>query len=147
MSDRENVTLYQGDGTPKDIRLYALPVASVVSTVIFLAALAASPNDIILRDATVAPGGGGPPVTGTLTLSAEAFADATAVLGMSGTLTLSAEAYADATGIGGIALVTHPRTIVRSLFPQRAATPTGTLTLALARPPRGARTPSRLIPQ
>lgn len=112
------------------------------------------------------PSGGGA-VTGTLTLSTEASVDATAVLGFIGALTLSAEAavaataalgiagtvtlatesYVDATGIGGISVVTHPRTIVRSLFPQRAATPTGTLTLALARPPRGARTPSRLIPQ
>ena len=64
-----------------------------------------------------------------------------------GTVTLSAEAYADATGIGGVSVVTHPRTIVRSLFRPRAAAPTGTLILALARPPRGARTPSRLIPQ
>lgn len=57
MAWNTEITLRNADAAT-DIRLYPLPVASIVSTVIFLVALAGSPPDIILRDPTVAPGGG-----------------------------------------------------------------------------------------
>jgi len=41
-----------------DIVLYALAVAPIASTDIYLSALAVTPTDIVLRDTTVAPGGG-----------------------------------------------------------------------------------------
>lgn len=53
-----DITLREFDATPKDVRLYTTPIAALASTIIFLSSLSGTPTDIILRDTTVAPGGG-----------------------------------------------------------------------------------------
>ena len=66
MANQRDVTLYQGDASPKDIVLRALPVADVVETTIWLFQGDGTPSDIILRDPTATPSSGGD-VTGTAT--------------------------------------------------------------------------------
>jgi len=70
MADQKQITLYSGDGTPKDIVLRELPVASVVSTEIFLYQGDATAKDVIFRNV---PGAAISGVTYTLTASAGAF--------------------------------------------------------------------------
>lgn len=60
MADQRVITLYQGDGTPKDIVLRELPVATPsAGTTIYLYAGDATPKDVVLRDPTAAPVSGG----------------------------------------------------------------------------------------
>lgn len=92
MADQREITLWQGDATPKDIVLRALPVADVQSVTIYLYAGASPSTDIILRDPTAAPVGGGPFPTqfrgfrifhdgGVVELCLVATADAPAAMG------------------------------------------------------------------
>lgn len=54
-----DITLYSVPTPSTDIVLRAFPIAAIASTVLFLSAFDATPTTIILRDTTVAPGGGG----------------------------------------------------------------------------------------
>lgn len=59
MADQREITLHQGDATPKDVVLRDLPVASVSSLTVWMFAGDATPNDIVLRDPTETPSAGG----------------------------------------------------------------------------------------
>jgi hypothetical protein len=92
VADQKEITLYEGDATPKDIILRALPVAAVsAGTTIYLIEGATPSSDIILRDPTVQPSGSSFPTqyeflrvrkTGsTITLCVVATADAPTGMG------------------------------------------------------------------
>lgn len=59
MADQREITLHQGDATPKDIVLRDLPVASVASLTVWMFAGDSTPRDIVLRDPTETPSAGG----------------------------------------------------------------------------------------
>lgn len=124
-----------------DIVLRAVGSVVVASTIIYLTTLAPSPTDIVLRDTTAVAGGGAPAVTGTLTLSAEAFAVAAATLGISGALALASEAYSAATGSGGISATARAGRLVQRASRTVVAGPQHSV---FHRAPRGAVTLSRL---
>jgi len=75
MADQKQITLYPGDGTPKDIVLRELPVATVATTEVFLFPGDAAPKDIVLRTVPGAAEGASTnilaPSPGVLTLSGE----------------------------------------------------------------------------
>lgn len=67
MPSQKDITLRQGDASPKDVILYELPIADATTTTIYLTEFDATPNNVILRDPTVQPQAGGPAtITGTL---------------------------------------------------------------------------------
>ena len=56
MADQREITLRQGDATPRDIVLHELPAAAIsAGTIIYLFEGDATARDIILRDPTTAP--------------------------------------------------------------------------------------------
>ena len=57
MADQRDITLQSLAGTPTDILLYELPVAALVSTVIYLSPFDATPSHILLSDPTSLPSG------------------------------------------------------------------------------------------
>lgn len=59
MADQREITLHQGDATPKDVVLRYLPVASASSLTVWMFAGDATPSDIVLRDPTETPSAGG----------------------------------------------------------------------------------------
>jgi hypothetical protein len=61
---QKDITLYQGDGTAKNIILRALPTVAITLTTIFLYAGDATPKNIIMSDPTVVRPYTPPPVGG-----------------------------------------------------------------------------------
>lgn len=57
MADQRDITLQSLAGTPTDILLYEVPVAALVSTVIYLSPFDATPSHILLGDPTSLPSG------------------------------------------------------------------------------------------
>lgn len=84
MADQKEITLRQGDATPKDIVLYELPVATVpATTTIYLYQGDATPKDVILRDPTAAP------ATGQVNYSLTCAAGSYVYTGQSASLTFA----------------------------------------------------------
>lgn len=81
MANQKEITLRQGEVSPKDIVLHDLPVADLqAQTTIYLSEFDATPKNVVLRDPTVQPQSAGP-ITITGDLAATDGSDTAAFVG------------------------------------------------------------------
>lgn len=94
MADQKEITLRQGDATPKDIVLYDLPVATPsAGTTVYLYQGDATAKDVILRDPTTLQISGAVAYTLVCNAGAYTYSGQSAELTVARNLALSAGAY------------------------------------------------------